>query len=406
MSATAGVQASREAIQLWQAAPERAAQCRLEMARQYQDQFERLSHEFPNLRVARAQLVHQEDVASAQLLLAYVETLHPYMQRSGLDNELVEWCSDGLVAARRLNQNPGWLLLCLGGAQNRLGRWQEAEESFRAAREVSQGWDKHMYAQATLELGRLQLNRGDYRIALETLAEAEAILNDSNGDEGLAIARAEVAAYYLNRGELDQALTHYQQAEQHYRRSGAQAPSDHLTMMLGVVYRKKREYEPAVYYLEQLLARGESLKDRSTMAPAAHHLAWVYLNLGELEQARHYCGQAMTLYEEMQDPRGASDAYEQLGMILLAEGRAAEAIAQLERSLAIRRQLGNQHGAASSLRHLALAHWQAGQRFLACRELVTSMRIYWRLGVLSRHRLYNTGRELYEWLSQRRKWTV
>lgn len=395
-----------QAIQLWYSAPSLAAQRRLAIARRYQNQFDRLDQEFPNLQQVQAQLSSQEDNNSAQLLHEYVQVMAPYLQQRGLDTELLQWCQAGLAASHRLAQNPGWLLLCLGGAQNRLGLWQEAKESFLAAIEASQGQDINVYAQAMLALGRLQLNQGDYRLALKTLAEAEAALNDTHSYEALATVRAEMAAYYLNRGELDQALSFFQQADQLHHRSGAVESSDHIVMMFGVVYRKKGEYERAIHYLQQLLDRGESQGNRGAMAPAAHHLAWVYLNLEKLSQARHYCGQAITLYEEMDDPRGASDAYEQLGLILLAEDRIEEAITQLERSLTIRRRLGNQHGAASSLRHLALAHWQMGHRMVAIQELWASLILYWRLGVLSRYRLVGIGRELYEGLVRRRKWTI
>lgn len=397
---------SSQAIQLWHSAPNLAAQHRLAIAKRYQSQFKQLDQEFPNLRQARALLVSQGDNASAQLLLEYIRILAPYLQQRGLDAELLQWCQDGLAASQRLQQDSGWLYLCLGGAQNRLGLWQEARGNYQASMESSQNQDRDIYAQATLELGRLQLNQGEYKQALTTLAEAEAVLKEFHNYQALAVVRAEIAAYYLNRGELDQALTLFHEADQIGRHAGAIESSDHIVMMLGVIHRKKGNYEQAIHYLQQLLARGESGSNPSVIASAAHHLAWVYLNLDNLTQSRHYCGRAITLYEEMSDPRGASDAHEQLGMILLAEGRVEEAISQLEKSLTTRQQLGNQHGVASSLRHLAMAHWQMGHWLVAIKHMWASLIAYWRLGVLNRYRLLSIGRELYEWLIRQRRWTV
>lgn len=391
---------------LWKSANNLAAQHRLQIARRYQSQFERLDQEYANLSQSRASLVDRHDEVSAQLLIEYVQIMAPYLQQRGLDRNLLQWCQDGLLACQQLHQNPGWLLLCRGGAQNRLGQWEEAKDSFSAATEASRGYDTQLYAKATLELGRLLLNQGHYDQALVLLAEAEDLLDDPSNYELLAIARSEVAAYHLNRGELDQALALYEEADQLRRRAGATQASDHILMMLGVVYRKKGIYEYAIDYLQQLLARGEMQGNQSAVATAVHHLAWVYLNMEELSQARHYCGKAMALYEEMDDPRGVSDAHEQLSLIFLAEGRYKEAIVHLDESLKMRRQLGNQHGVASSLRHLALVHWQMGQWLVAAKEMGTSLKIYWQIGVLSRRRFFNVWREFFEWWYRRQRWTM
>jgi tetratricopeptide (TPR) repeat protein len=293
-----------------------------------------------------------------------------------------------------------------GGALNRLGRWEEAKDSFQAAVEASRDQKSQLYAEATLELGRLLLNQGNYQQALRLLDEAKERLTDPSNFELLAITQSEVAAYHLNRGELNQALALYEEADQLRRRAEATQTSDHILMMLGVVHRKRGSYELAIDYLEQLLSRGETEGNPGAIAPAAHHLAWTYLNLGELAQARYYCGRAMSLYEDMDDPRGVSDAHEQLGLILLAEVHDKEAVEHLKISFVMRTDLGNQQGAASSLRHLALAHWQTGQWLVAAREMVASLKIYWQIGVLSRYRMFNIWREFFEWRQRRRRWTM
>jgi tetratricopeptide (TPR) repeat protein len=391
------------AISLWNAADILAAQHRLRLARHYQHQFERLDLEFTNLSQARTKLSNQKHRETAHLLIEYLQVMTPYLRKRGLDRELLQWCEDSLLACRLLQQNPGWILLHRGGAQNRLGQWEDAKESFIAATEASENYDTHLYAKATLELGRLLLNQGYYKRALTLLAEAEGLLDAPSQYESRVIAKSEVAAYHLNRGELDKALALYKEADQLRRQAGANQSSDHTLMMLGVVYRKKGNHDLAIDYLQKLLARGETQGNQGAVAPAAHHLAWTYLNMGELAEARYYCGQAMALYEEMDDPRGVSDGYEQLGLILLTEGHYEDAVAHLGTSLRMREQLGNQQGAASSLRRLALARWQMGERLSAAREMRASLKIYWQIGVLSRQRLFKIWREFFKWWTERRR---
>lgn len=395
-----------EVIHHWELAGRLAAEARLELARRYQDQYERLDDEFANFRASRSWLAAQSSEETAHLVIAYVQVLAPYLRQRGFNAELLHWCEDGLRACKRLRQSPGWLLLLRSEAQNALGQWDEAMASIQAAIEASRGEDPQTYARAVLSLGRLQLNQGDYGTALETLAKAETLLLEQSDYEGLAIVRSEVAAYHLNRGELDKALSLYLEVERLRRQTGATEASDHTLLMLGVVHRKKGEYEQAAAYLQQLLERGEAQRNWGAAATAAHHLAWVRLNQGDLVQARRLCGQAIEMYEEIGDTRGASDAYEQLGLIVMAEGQWQEALVHMERSLVIRRQLGNQHGTASCLRRLAVVHLRMGHLIAAVRYLGQSLITYWHLGMLSRQRLAAILRELLDWTVGRQRWTV
>jgi tetratricopeptide (TPR) repeat protein len=396
----------RQVVRHWESADRLAAEARLGLARRYQNQYERLDDEFANLRVSQSWLATQSSEETARLVIAYVQILASYLRQRGFNAELLQWCESGLRACQRLRQNPGWLFLLRSEAQFALGQWDETIASIQAAIETSEGEDQKTYAWAVLSLGRLQLNQGDYKTALETLAKAETLLSEQSDYEGLATVRSEIAAYHLNRRKLDKALSLYLEVDQLRRRSGATEASDHTLLMLGVVHRKKREYKQSAAYLQQLLERGETQRNRGAAATAAHHLAWVHLNRGDLTQARHLCGRAIELYEEIGDIRGTSDAYEQLGLIVLAEGQGEEAVSYLERSLVMRRQLGNQEGAASSLRHLAVVHLRMRHLAAAVRDLWQSLATYRRLGVLSRQRLVAILQELFDWTVGRRQWTI
>jgi len=350
----------------WESVHYWAAKHRLDLARRYQHQYERLDDEFPNLRASRAWVESQAGEEAARLLIGYAEALAAYLRQRGLDAELLHWCEDALQACSTAGQNPDRLLLLRSEAQIALGRWDEAVASTQAAIEASEGKNPRTYAQAVLALGRLQLNRDNYKDALETLGKAEALCAEQSDYEGLATVHSEVAAYHLNREELDEALSLCLEVGQLRRQAGANEPSDDTLLMLGVIYRKKRDYGQAIAYLKQLLERSEMQRNRGATAMAVHHLAWVYLNQGDLTHAWRLSGHAITLYEEIGDTRGASDTYEQLGLIALAEGRAGEAYSYLERSLAMRRQLGNRVGAASSLRRLAIVRFRTappGRRY-------------------------------------------
>jgi tetratricopeptide (TPR) repeat protein len=362
-----------------------AAKVRLGRIRQYQNQYIVLDQDIDNFRFSRSWLASQHREEEGYLLLNYIDLLEAYLFQRNFFTELCDWCEDGLQACQRLHSNPGALLFLKGKALNALGSWQEAMLCYQAAIEASAGTDQHIYADATLALGRLQFNQGDYSIALETLDHAEKLLLDLEDQEQVATVYSERAAYYLNRADPDRALSLYLKAEHIRQQSGGTSTSDLL--MLGVVLRKKKDFEQATDYLQQLLALGETQHNPSTVATASHHLAWIAFDQGKLNEARLLCGKAKMLYEDIQDRRGMGDVYEQIGRIEMAEGHFAEAISPLMLSLSLRKEIHNQHGMASSLSILAIAHFKMWHLPTAVWDLCQSLAAYQRIGMLNQRRI-------------------
>jgi len=344
-----------------------------------------LDEELANVRLSRAWLAEQEGEEEHRLHLAYIDALAPYLFRRNRYTELLQWCQDGLHSCELVHHNAASLLLLKGKTLNALGHWAQARMSYEEAIQLSKGHDPQIHARTILALGQLRFNQGTYSLALEMLTEAECLLATLGEHELLAEVYAERANYFLNRRDLDKALALYLEEEQ--RRVQAGGKSSPNLLMLGVIYRKKKEYERARHYLQELLTEGEVRRDNSTIATASHHLAWLAFEQGDYETARKLCGKALALYEEYGDRRGLSDALEQVGRIALAQRRPREAVPALQHSLLLRQQLQNKHGAASSMSHLAVAYRDPGRLLLALGYLGRCLLTYRRIGMLSRQRL-------------------
>jgi tetratricopeptide (TPR) repeat protein len=367
----------------------------LAYAQTHQDDLTALDEEFDNFTRVRLWLVHQKSRHTAQLLLALIKALTTYLHRPEFATELLAYCQAGLPACRLVGVNPGWLLLLRYEAHNYLGEWDYALADAQAAIKVTQAAVPQTHAQAMLALGCLQFNRGDYRVALDTLAQAEDLLTKLQDWNGVASARAQVAAYHLNRGELDQALTLYQEIDLLRRRIDPAGPTDHTLLMLGVVYREKQDYQQATAYLRRLLHRGEAQGKLGVMATASHHLAWVQLRQKNETEAHRLATQARHLYLKIGDPRGASDADEQLGVIASQQGNIETAISYVQRALEVRQQLGNQQGTASCLGHLAELYARSGSVWRSLAYLWRSWLIYQRLGMMNRKKLLKRARQIW-----------
>jgi len=90
-----------------------------------------------------------------------------------MNNTLLQYCRDGLKVTEQTGGNPGWILLLSYEASWALGNWEKALSLVQSAIEVTRDSDPQVYAKALLALGRLQLNRRDYHVALQTISKAE-----------------------------------------------------------------------------------------------------------------------------------------------------------------------------------------------------------------------------------------
>ncbi len=372
-----------------------AARSRLAVARKHYTDTGWLDRAFPNLHERISWLANHQSREAISLLGDYIELLEPYVRQRGLSGELAAWCEAALRDPQQLPLSAARLRLFQGQALYALGRWNEAEKSLRAAIKESEQADPTTEAKATLSLGLLQFNQSKYQLAFQTMASAQALLAQEVDFETWTTIRGEVAAYHLNRQELDTALSIYLEIDQLQRERGANESSDHTLLMLGVVYRKKKDYARAISYLQQLYKRAEERNTPSVLATSAHHLGWAYLEQGDVLQARHLCGKAILFYEQIGDTRGTADVYEQLGSIALAERNGQEALVHLQRALVMKQERESQQGAASCLRRIACAYLIMGRPGRALKTLLSSLWLYYRLHMLTWQRLIKILQEMW-----------
>lgn len=340
-----------------------------------------LDVEFPQIRQIFTWFSSLKDPRFLQLVI----DLSSYLETRSLYSVLLNYCRTGLQIAGMHNANPGRLLILTSEAYFSLGKWERAFSSIKDAITLTKNDDPPAYAQATLALGRLQINKGEYRSALQTLKTAEELLSALSDIEGVAAAKSEVAAYLLVRGEYQQSLQQYLEIDAMLRQQNERV--NHATFMLGVVYRRLKQYSLALHYLKEAFEHSRMQNNRNGMAMALHHLAWVYYDQHKWAKAKQLGIQAKSIYCEIENPRGDSDADEQLGLIAFHEKDFKSAVFCLEQALSTRLRLGNQPGAASTMRRLARIYLRNRNIIAGFRYLLRSFLLYYRMKMLSRQRL-------------------
>ncbi len=356
----------------------------------YSTQFVVLDSEYDQIITAIQWLYAHLNIDTAHMLVSAIQSLEGYCLELARYNDLLNLIPQALQACDLLEAEDYWVHVLKFKCFYAIGEWQAASEAIEAAVTASQLLDSFAHAESLRLLGTFRLNRGDYQTALATLSDAEALFGQMGAGNKIAEILMERAAYHLNRGQFDTALTLYLRADEIQRQAGeTEEISNHILLMLGVVYRRLRQYDQAEACLQRLIARASSTTHFSVEATAKHHLAWVCLDQEDIERANKLAAEARELYHQHDEPRGLADALEQLGEIAMQRGDFPAAVADLNSSFLIRQQLGNRHGMASSMKRLARAHFSLNHWGQGAQYTVKSLSLYRKLGMLTSYQMHS-----------------
>src|SRR5689334_8060319 len=107
----------RGLFQAWMASVDlEAARKRLELARRYQEHYDKLDLELANLRISQSWLASQTSQEAHTLLFAYIDCLAVYLYQRNLFADLLQWCEDGLRTDGGVHSGSGALWLFKGNA--------------------------------------------------------------------------------------------------------------------------------------------------------------------------------------------------------------------------------------------------------------------------------------------------
>jgi tetratricopeptide (TPR) repeat protein len=293
------------------------------------------------------------------LLINYTKILYQELRQRGLSKLLLKWCAAAIDSCETLGLDSAKIYIIRSEANSDLGYWDDALGDLKKiiSDSESENSNNNLYARALFLLGRLRCNQGNYENAFELLTTSESLLSKHNDIGWKLKVLLEMGRYHLATRSLSKSI---QILIPLGRESQPINKEVYYTtqLLLGVIYRKKRNYDRCIFYFNNILLDNYKNSDKRLLATTLHHLAWIYLEKNILTDAKKYCNQSIQYYDETGDNRGLSDSYEQLGLIFLAERNSHKSLRYLMRSLIIRRRIGNKHGQASSLRRLSFFYFK------------------------------------------------
>jgi tetratricopeptide (TPR) repeat protein len=199
---------------------------------------------------------------------------------------------------------------------------------------------------------------GDYDQEEKLLREALGWLPE--GSETSAALLGQLGNLAMNRGQLDQALEHYQASLAIHQQQDDLAGIAGDYHQIGMVIGEKGDFETAAEWYREALGLQERAGNRAGVGRAHHQLAMIAQENGDFDQAREGYSRALAIQEELGDRAAMATSYHQLGTLAQLEGNFDQALDLFRRSYAILEERQDRANMAMSLSQQGILHTERG----------------------------------------------
>jgi CHAT domain-containing protein len=193
-----------------------------------------------------------------------------------------------------------------------------AETAYRKALEIAREQkDRFLEASSLVGLGVTAIKQGHYDESVDWNSSALRLSRSIGAKASLELTLGNIGWSYAELGDLENALTFYEQAEQTAADSRLLGEQTRLLASIAFVYHRQHEYEAAEATLKRALELARSQDNKETLAQCLTQLSWVALGTGRYDLAAEYNQEASDLRGKGLGPRLVIDS-------MLLRGRIAE----------------------------------------------------------------------------------
>jgi len=190
-------------------------------------------------------------------------------------------------------------------------------------------------------LGMIQLGRGEYDLAEESLEKALQIHLGQKDQRGEAAVLQALASIDMMQGHYDSAWPRLARSLELAREAKDRAGEAVLLFYLADVDRETGELARATEELDCALAITRDLGDRKGMAASLHGLGMISSQAGEMEMAAEHFREALQVYQELKDQAGEAGALFQLGALAVQMDRIQEGLRLMALSAVVLRSINS-----------------------------------------------------------------
>lgn len=181
----------------------------------------------------------------------------------------------------------------------------------------------------------------------------------------MSIARNSQGVASAIQGDNDEALKYFEECVDLNSKieDESQVASTASTLNnIGLIYKKKGNYNKAIdYYLQSLNIR-EKVNDTSGVISSLNNISTIYLEMGEDEKAKEVINRCLKVVDLHEDTRSAAIAFNNLGMVYERQKKIRKAIKAFKQSIQLFKK-------TNSLRDIALITSNVGVMYRDLEEI-------------------------------------
>ncbi len=218
-------------------------------------------------------------------------------------------------------------------------QYSDPEKSELITRQALEESEKLNFPKGTgnskIQLGNLELIKGNNETATQFYLEALDILTKANIKEGITVC-------YNNLGIIAHNTNDYSGANEYYRKSlainrelGRKSGEATALYCLGTVFENQAKYDSALKYYYEAQAISETIPDERLIAYGKSSLANVYFTMKNYPKAMEYYRAAISLFEASGNKYGSLKMYISLGQTAAEMDSSETAIDYYDKALKI-----------------------------------------------------------------------
>jgi len=181
------------------------------------------------------------------------------------------------------------------------------------------------------------------------------------------------------RGQLVEAVRHYDRAVAAYRATNNEHGSATAYVNLGIVHTDLRQYDWADSYFDMSFKIAERAGDLHLQGMSLVNHAEAHVVRGRYDEARRNAEAALAIFDQLDSRADKSEAYKMIGMVYRETGRPALAESRLRTAIDLAVSAGSVLNEAEASRELALLMQAMGRNQDALTLLNTAHRLFRRL---------------------------
>ncbi|MCC7429363.1 tetratricopeptide repeat protein [bacterium] len=252
-------------------------------------------------------------------------------------------------------------LLGKGKVLELIGKWDEAEEFFKEAVDLSEKIkDKKRLASSYKFLGGTLYLKGDYDKAMECFEKALKISKEIGDKSGISVTVRNMGGVYFNKADYCKAMKYFEKSLKISEEIGDKRGISRVFGSVGSVYFKKGEYYKAMEYSKKSLQISEEIGDKRGILREVGVMGAFYFEKGDYVKAMEYFEKSLQISEEIGDKRGISVAVRSMGVVYFEKGDYVKAMKCFEKSLQISEEIRDKSGISVAVGNIGIVYLEKG----------------------------------------------